>query len=111
MGGRHSIDLQGLFLLLSLIPWTFEAELNPPKFNLAEGKKVTASATCGIDANGDPLKEQYCHLAGASLYNPHSSRLFIYETADKFSALSIGYDEEEHSFIQVNLWLILLGLR
>lgn len=37
--------------------------LTPPYFNLAEGKKITASATCGVDTDGPEL---YCKLIGAN---------------------------------------------
>lgn len=37
--------------------------LTPPYFNLAEGKEITASATCGVDSTGPEL---YCKLVGAN---------------------------------------------
>lgn len=37
--------------------------LTPPYFNLAEGKEIVASATCGVDTPGPEL---YCHLVGAN---------------------------------------------
>lgn len=36
--------------------------LTPPYFNLAQGKNITASATCGEDTEGPEL---YCKLVGA----------------------------------------------
>lgn len=37
--------------------------LTPPYFNLAEGKDIIASATCGVDTPGPEL---YCKLVGAN---------------------------------------------
>lgn len=37
--------------------------LTPPYFNLAEGKNITASATCGVDTEGPEL---YCKLIGGN---------------------------------------------
>lgn len=38
--------------------------LNPPYFNLAEGSRISASATCGQDAAGTPRQDLYCKLVG-----------------------------------------------
>ena len=41
----------------------------PPYFNLARGRKVTATSTCGIwenDANNPHRPEEYCKLTGAN---------------------------------------------
>ncbi|KAG2461853.1 LAMA5 protein, partial [Polypterus senegalus] len=38
--------------------------LHPPYFNLAEGTKITATATCGEDENGKPIADLYCKLVG-----------------------------------------------
>lgn len=64
--------------------------LNPPLFNLAENKKVTATATCG-ELNGRPLKEMFCFLAGATAYNPFIG-LYTYssEQDQYFAELRIG---------------------
>lgn len=43
-----------------------KAELTPPYFNLAEGRKVYASATCGVGTDGPEL---YCKLVGANTEN------------------------------------------
>lgn len=37
--------------------------LTPPYFNLADGRKITATATCG---EGTPEPELYCKLVGAN---------------------------------------------
>ncbi|XP_036345245.1 laminin subunit alpha-like [Rhagoletis pomonella] len=44
------------------------AELTPPYFNLATGRKVYASATCGVGTDGPEL---YCKLVGANTENDH----------------------------------------
>ncbi|XP_053704727.1 laminin subunit alpha-5 isoform X1 [Synchiropus splendidus] len=38
--------------------------LHPPYFNLAEGTKITATATCGEDDTGRTLHDLYCKLVG-----------------------------------------------
>ncbi|GCC23323.1 hypothetical protein chiPu_0001717 [Chiloscyllium punctatum] len=38
--------------------------LHPPYFNLAEGTKITATATCGQDESGKPVEDLYCKLVG-----------------------------------------------
>ncbi|XP_024119648.2 laminin subunit alpha-5 isoform X2 [Oryzias melastigma] len=38
--------------------------LHPPYFNLAEGTKITATATCGLDDAGRSIQDLYCKLVG-----------------------------------------------
>lgn len=38
----------------------------PPYFNIAQGRTIKASHTCGEDDYGHPMEELYCKLAGAS---------------------------------------------
>lgn len=38
--------------------------LHPPYFNLAEGTKIIATATCGEDEGGRPVRDLYCKLVG-----------------------------------------------
>lgn len=38
--------------------------LNPPYFNLAEGSRISATATCGEDEAGRPSYDLYCKLVG-----------------------------------------------
>ncbi|KAM4563209.1 laminin subunit alpha-5 isoform 2-T2 [Odontesthes bonariensis] len=38
--------------------------LHPPYFNLAEGTKITATATCGEDETGKDVHDLYCKLVG-----------------------------------------------
>lgn len=49
-------------VLVLAIP-NVRAELTPPYFNLAEGRHITASATCGVGSDGPEL---YCKLVGAN---------------------------------------------
>lgn len=53
-----------LALLLALLPQRARPEvLTPPYFNLAEGRRITATATCGEGTQGPEL---YCKLVGAN---------------------------------------------
>uniref|UniRef100_A0A1B0CH53 Netrin axonal chemotropic factor n=1 Tax=Lutzomyia longipalpis TaxID=7200 RepID=A0A1B0CH53_LUTLO len=45
------------------------AELTPPYFNLAEGRKIYSTSTCGVDTDGPEL---YCKLVGANTENDHN---------------------------------------
>lgn len=60
MGGHRAMWLLSALLMI-VLPSAF-AELTPPYFNLAEGRKISASSTCGIDID-DP--ELYCKLVGS----------------------------------------------
>lgn len=51
-----------------------DAELTPPYFNLAEGRKIAASATCGVETEEPEL---YCKLVGANTENYNHSRKLI----------------------------------
>jgi hypothetical protein len=61
MGGQHPIWLISAVFLVVLLPSAI-AELTPPYFNLAEGRKISASSTCGLDIDGPEL---YCKLVGS----------------------------------------------
>lgn len=60
-----------LFLNLS-IEYVRGETLTPPYFNLAEGKNITASATCGVDHEGPEL---FCKLIGANSENDISTNV------------------------------------
>lgn len=49
--------------LLLIVQLSRSEILTPPYFNLAEGKEIVASATCGVDTTGPEL---YCKLVGAN---------------------------------------------
>lgn len=53
---------------------TTVAELTPPYFNLAEGRHISATATCGVDIDKPEL---YCKLVGANTENYNHSRKLI----------------------------------
>ncbi|EGI60824.1 PREDICTED: laminin subunit alpha [Acromyrmex echinatior] len=58
------MQLPAIFAGLLLIIRLSRSEiLTPPYFNLAEGKEIVASATCGVDTTGPEL---YCKLVGAN---------------------------------------------
>lgn len=48
------------------------AELTPPYFNLAEGRQISATATCGVDTEEPEL---YCKLVGANTETYNHSKL------------------------------------
>ncbi|XP_066250557.1 laminin subunit alpha isoform X1 [Euwallacea similis] len=50
----------------SLLQLTKSETLTPPYFNLAEGKNISATATCGVDTEGPEL---YCKLIGSNSDN------------------------------------------
>lgn len=51
-----------------------QAELTPPYFNLAEGRHISATATCGVGTDGPEL---YCKLVGAN--TEHDNNLHEYK--------------------------------
>jgi Laminin N-terminal (Domain VI) len=60
MSGQRLLRLLSVLAFVAL-PST-KAELTPPYFNLAEGRKIAASSTCGVDIDGPEL---YCKLVGS----------------------------------------------
>jgi len=61
-GGMARLLLAGV--ALAAVLGSVDAEvLTPPYFNLAEKKRITATATCGEDSQGTEL---YCKLVGAN---------------------------------------------
>lgn len=61
----HCYVLVAVLTIVGVIS-TVHAELTPPYFNLAEGRKITATATCGVDTDGPEL---FCKLVGANTEN------------------------------------------
>lgn len=61
--GRRAANMARVTALyaLLLLPVITAEILTPPYFNLATGKKITATATCG-----DEGPELYCKLVGAN---------------------------------------------
>ncbi|KRZ28597.1 Laminin-like protein epi-1 [Trichinella pseudospiralis] len=76
--------------------------LNPPYFNLAEARKITATATCGVQ-DGQPIRELYCSLAGATRYSPYEG-FFSYNYEEDLSELRVGSSqssqEQKKPFVQ-----------
>uniref|UniRef100_A0A915BZ56 Laminin-like protein epi-1 n=1 Tax=Parascaris univalens TaxID=6257 RepID=A0A915BZ56_PARUN len=56
-------------LLLAVLGSTNAQVLVPPYTNLALGRRVEASSTCG-ELNGQPIKEMFCQIAGSNQYTP-----------------------------------------
>lgn len=70
---RKVIGTFQLILFLNLSTEFVRGEtLTPPYFNLAEGKNITASATCGVDHEGPEL---FCKLIGANSENDISTNV------------------------------------
>lgn len=55
---------------------TFGQVLTPPYFNLAEGRRINASATCG---EGVPEPELYCKLVGADVEKDLNVENLVYQ--------------------------------
>jgi len=63
----HGVASIGALLVILAISYC-QAELTPPYFNLATGRKIYATATCGQDTDGPEL---YCKLVGANTEHDH----------------------------------------
>uniref|UniRef100_A0A182LTH7 Laminin N-terminal domain-containing protein n=1 Tax=Anopheles culicifacies TaxID=139723 RepID=A0A182LTH7_9DIPT len=72
MGGITSLTPIALLVVLTL--GVVRSELTPPYFNLAEGRKISATATCGVDTDGPEL---YCKLVGANTENDHQNQYSV----------------------------------
>jgi Laminin N-terminal (Domain VI) len=92
MGGHHPVWLlTALFLVLLPVANT---ELTPPYFNLAEGRKITASSTCGLDIDGPEL---YCKLVGSHTDDQQNKTAFDVHD-DPFHSASLS--RQGHVVIQ-----------
>lgn len=54
--------------------------LHPPYFNLAEGTKITATATCGEDDTGRTVHDLYCKLVGGPVSGDPSQTIQVRRT-------------------------------
>lgn len=79
--------------LLVLLP-AANTELTPPYFNLAEGRKISASSTCGLDIDGPEL---YCKLVGSHTDDQQNKTAFDVHD-DPFHSASIS--RQGHHVIQ-----------
>lgn len=71
---RYVIAIIGSVLVLSGLIDNVQSELTPPYFNLAEGRHISATATCGVGTDGPEL---YCKLVGAN--TEHDNNQHKYE--------------------------------
>lgn len=51
--------------------------LHPPYFNLAEGTKITATATCGEEEGGRTVHDLYCKLVGGPVSGDPSQTIQV----------------------------------
>lgn len=51
--------------------------LHPPYFNLAEGTKITATATCGVEDTGRTVQDLYCKLVGGPVSGDPSQTIQV----------------------------------
>lgn len=51
--------------------------LHPPYFNLAEGTKITATATCGEEDTGRSVQDLYCKLVGGPVSGDPSQTIQV----------------------------------
>uniref|UniRef100_A0A915EV46 Uncharacterized protein n=1 Tax=Ditylenchus dipsaci TaxID=166011 RepID=A0A915EV46_9BILA len=68
---RRWVVLAVIFYLSNQLQPNDAVVLTPPNRNLAHGRKIEATFTCG-EVNGQPISEMYCTIAGASPYTPHN---------------------------------------
>lgn len=74
MAGHHRV-MWLLPAILSVTVPAAHAELTPPYFNLAEGRKIMASSTCGVEIDAPEL---YCKLVGSHTDDQQNKTLFDY---------------------------------
>jgi hypothetical protein len=99
MGGFHPLWL--LSALLLLLP-AVKPELTPPYFNLAEGRKISASSTCGLDIDGPEL---YCKLVGSHTDDQQNKTAFDVHDDPNYQSATLSRGQG-HVVIQgqVRLW-------
>ena len=88
MASGAPLLLWPLLLLLSAAqelpsPGVNGHSLHPPYFNLAEGTKITASATCGEDDTGRSLRDLYCKLVGGPVSGDPSQTIQVSQARDR----------------------------
>lgn len=77
MGDIHPLLLISAGLLILFTSSVNSETLTPPYFNLAEGRKITASSTCGVDIDGPEL---YCKLVGSTTDDQQNQTTFNDDT-------------------------------
>ncbi len=74
-------------ILFSFLKNVSPQVLTPPYFNLAEGRRILATATCG---EGVPEPELYCKLVGADEKELHVENIIAHGQVKFFWVLSRG---------------------
>lgn len=92
MGGHFPMWLLSAVVFVTLS--SVNSELTPPYFNLAEGRKILASSTCGVDIDGPEL---YCKLVGSHTDDQQNKTLFDYHD-DHFHTAALS--RQGHVVIQ-----------
>lgn len=77
------------FIVLLHLCGQCEAELTPPYFNLAEGRKIYASSTCGVDSDGPEL---YCKLVGSDIETNINGTVINGQVKLSFGIVSNAFD-------------------
>ncbi|OZC11109.1 laminin EGF-like protein [Onchocerca flexuosa] len=86
-----------LFIVAVETGFTWGQVLVPPYTNLALGRKIEASSTCG-ELNGQPIKEIFCQIAGSSQYTPLNQ--YSYSTGEDDVSVFAELKMEKQSFVQ-----------
>lgn len=82
--------LVAAILAVTLAVCNCRAELTPPYFNLAEGRHISATATCGVGSDGPEL---YCKLVGANTENDvHHNYSLVQGQVNIVTDLNVGPD-------------------
>ncbi|XP_021350179.1 laminin subunit alpha-like isoform X1 [Mizuhopecten yessoensis] len=66
MAVRELHPVLKLTLILTFTQFICAEVLTPPYFNLAQGREITATSTCGESPSGGESRERYCRLTGAT---------------------------------------------
>ncbi|VDM41094.1 unnamed protein product [Toxocara canis] len=88
--------LLSALLLLAAFGSTHAQVLVPPYTNLALGRRIEASSTCG-ELNGQPIKEMFCQIAGSNQYTPLNQYSY---TAENDLSVFAELRMEKQSFVQ-----------
>lgn len=96
---KYLVAIVASVLVLSGLIGNVESELTPPYFNLAEGRHISATATCGVGTDGPEL---YCKLVGANTEhdnNQHKYELIQGQVSKiQFSAFFFCNCKKKHTF-------------
>lgn len=93
MGSMSNAWLAAMLTLVA-VGWT-AAELTPPYFNLAEGRKISATATCGVETEEPEL---YCKLVGANTENYNHSQKLIQGQVSIYDVLYITIYDHRRTY-------------